>query len=79
MARNVRNFWIDGSVDGRQSGVCGGPRKRDGGISVDIKQRDKGDIVTALQISGFADNDGNLTLEVKDKDGNLIYELNTER
>ena len=29
----VRNFWIDGSIDGRATDVTGGPRSRDGGMS----------------------------------------------
>lgn len=76
---NVRNFWIQGVVDGRESTVCGGPRKKDGGMSVNIYQRDNKEIITALEINGVADDDGNLTLTVKDKDGILIYELNTKR
>lgn len=76
---NVRNFWIQGIVDGRESTVCGGPRRKDGGMSVNIYQRDNKQITTALEINGVADDDGNLTLTVKDKDGILIYELNTKR
>ena len=79
MPRNVRNFWIDGQVDGRQSDVSGGPRAKDGGIRVDIKQRDNGSVTDAVTIKGYADSEGNLSLRVYDKDDNLIFENKTKR
>lgn len=52
MPRNVRNFWIDLSVDGRKATVETGPRRRDGGFSARIFIRDKGDVRMAAIITG---------------------------
>lgn len=46
----VRNFWIDGYIDGRQTVLSGGPKSKDGGMSVDIFQRDDGGIRAAVTI-----------------------------
>ena len=35
MPRAVRNFWLSAEVDGRRSLVTGGPRGKDGGITVE--------------------------------------------
>lgn len=84
MTRNVRNFWIDLSVDGRASSVETGPRSKDGGFSMTIYQRDEGDIVTAAKISGLARSDGSLislTIRVNDGKGSLptVAIFDTER
>lgn len=39
MPRNVRNFWIEGRIDGRDSTFAAGPATKDGGFSLTIKQR----------------------------------------
>ena len=36
----LRNFWIDAKIDGRKTELEGGPQAKDGGLSVDILQRD---------------------------------------
>jgi len=61
--RNVRNFWIHAQVDGRRSRVCGGPRRKDGGLSLTLYQRSGGTIVAALQVECLALTDGTLRLE----------------
>ena len=38
----VRNFWVDADIDGRQTGLGGGPMSKDGGMDVTIYQRDGG-------------------------------------
>ena len=57
MPQNVRNFWIELSVDGKQTRVATGPRGKDGGFELTIRQRDKGDIITGMMIRGYADLD----------------------
>lgn len=32
MPRNVRNFWIEGRIDGRESVLKGGPKNKAGGF-----------------------------------------------
>lgn len=63
MPRNVRNFWIQASIDGINTSVATGPRSKDGGFSLTIKQRDGGDIITALEVRGFVNRAGELVLE----------------
>lgn len=36
MPRNVRNFWIEGRVDGRSSQIATGPIRSDGGFSLSV-------------------------------------------
>ena len=43
MPRVVRNFWLEADVDGRVSTVAGGPRGKDGGITLRIYQRSGGE------------------------------------
>lgn len=50
--RNVRNFWIEGSVDGRTSPISDGPRGKDGEFVLDLWIRDNGSARHAFTISG---------------------------
>ena len=65
MPMNVRNFWIDVDVDGKKSPIETGPRSENGGFQLRVLQRDNGLISEPVTISGKADNQGNLVLEVK--------------
>lgn len=65
MPRNVRNFWIEGSTDGRASAIKGGPVSKDGGIDLTIYQRTAGDVMKAASIYGIARSDGTLALVIE--------------
>lgn len=65
MPRNVRNWWIEGKIDGRSAEFSGGPQSKDGGFTLKILQRDKGNIVTALHINGRVLSDGTLILHAE--------------
>ena len=81
MPRNVRNWWIEGNIDGRKSALSGGPVSKDGGIDITIYQRDKGQVLDVLIIKGIA-HDGVLKLEVtntNDPSGQDSFEIKTER
>lgn len=78
MPRNVRNWWITAKADGRHSSVAFGPRARDGGFSLIVYQRDKGDIRTAFQMEG-KQIDGKLVLIVRGDSTNEMHVLKTER
>jgi len=67
MARFVRNFWIEATVDGRHEKIAAGPRDKGGGFDLVIKQRHEKGITTALKITGHADGD-RLTLHVARQD-----------
>lgn len=60
----VRNFWLEGRVDGRTTEVEGGPRSKDGGFSLTVYIRDEGGIETGVRLSGYAHDDGTLSLDV---------------
>lgn len=62
MPRNVRNFWIELSVDDAVKRVETGPRAKDGGFDMHILMRDKGSIITALSVRGYVDREGKLQL-----------------
>ena len=76
MPRIVRNFWIDLQVDGRNTKIGTGPRRKDGGFSLDVKQNDDGGIVDAVSVRGYVNREGVLTLTVTDPETNndvLVY------
>lgn len=71
MPRNVRNFWIEGSVDGRRSDISTGPRSSGGGFSCTIYVREEGSISDKyLRIGGRHVNGKNiLTVELVENGG----------
>ena len=79
MARNVRNWWVTGSADGKQTDVSFGPKGITGSFDVTIYQRDKGNVVTPLHIRGETYELGMLRLVVTDDKGEVIHTHNTER
>lgn len=75
MPRNVRNFWIEASVDGRRSDISTGPRSSGGGFSCTIYVREEGSISDKkLRIGGQCVNGKNI-LSVELSDGSGIKEL----
>lgn len=53
MPRNVRNWWLEGRIDGQSATLTGGPAARDGGFSLRIYQRDRGSVTLAGTLRGF--------------------------
>jgi len=74
----VRNFYVTGKVDGRQTPVSFGPRRKDGGLNLRITQRDNGEVRTAVLIKAF-ESGGLLNFVVTDWEGKTLYELQTAR
>ena len=63
MPRNVRNFWIELEVDGRRTKVACGPAARDGGFTLTISMRNRGNVVRdVLEVRGLADDSGKLRI-----------------
>jgi hypothetical protein len=81
MPRNVRNFWIQTQIDGRNSSIGAGPVRKDGGFDLTVYQRDAGEVRTALEIIGRAHDDGSLLLRVSVGNGFPPQEIviNTNR
>ncbi len=78
MPRNVRNFWIEASVDGRKSDISTGPRSSGGGFSCTIYVREEGSISDKkLRIGGQCVNGKNI-LSVELVDGSRTKELQLE-
>jgi hypothetical protein len=55
MPRNVRNFWLELTVDGKKTRVATGPVRKDGGFDLVIKQRHKGQVMEVGEIYGRAE------------------------
>jgi hypothetical protein len=75
----VRNFYVEAHIDGRQTTLSGGPMRKDGGLHMTIKQRDKGAIIVAATVEAYADPDGQLVLRVFDSAGDVALKVETER
>lgn len=76
----VRNFWIDVNIDGRETTLSGGPARKDGGMTVDIRQRNNGAGKTGdapIRIRCYEYNN-QLISEIK-LNGKVIAEYKTER
>lgn len=58
----IRNFWIEGFADGRKTSCSFGPRAKNGGFTLSVKQREDNGIFKSVEIEGMADDDGTLTV-----------------
>lgn len=74
----IRNFYVDGRIDGRTAKLSGGPISKNGGMYVDIFIRDEGASRLAVRINCIEVN-GRLILAVEDGDKNDIYRIETKR
>jgi len=72
MPRNVRNFWLSFTVDGRDSKLESGPTAQDGGFQGEILIRREGGIDTAVVLRGVAYPDGSLELVVTGRNGDEV-------
>lgn len=81
--RNVRNYWVAATIDGRRTPLTGGPRDASGGLELRILQKDRGNVITAAIVSGYVlrDPDGRtrLALEVTDRNGDVVLRSTTYR
>lgn len=74
----LRNFWADIYVDGRESPLGSGPRAKDGGMEIVIRQRDKGEGFKSFTISCTVDKD-KLKTTIENDNGEIIGKCETER
>ena len=75
--RNVRNFWVDVDVDGKQNSVATGPRSADGGMDANFKIREAGTVTDSIDVLCRANGD-TLTLTVQ-HNRRVVYEHITTR
>lgn len=68
MPRCVRNFWLDGEVDGASKGIGTGPKSSGGGFYLTILIRENGQISNkCLRIRGGNYGDKNiLTVDLRE-------------
>lgn len=64
MPKHVRNFWVETSIDGRETKDASGPAGHDGGFVTSIKVRENGTVRDALRIAGWSDGTGALVIEI---------------
>lgn len=49
----VKPFYIDARIEGRKTHLAGGTKRKDGEHTIDIYQRDNGDITTPFKIRQY--------------------------
>lgn len=74
----MRNFYIEADIEGRKTMLTGGPAAKDGGMTVDIRQREEGNSVLAFRIE-CREYAGKLTTKVYDSTGHYVAEFKTKR
>ena len=74
----MRNFYLTADIDGRATLLSGGPRAKDGEMSIEIRQRDEGRSVVAFRIECIQE-DGDLMTYVLDHEGNKVGSFATKR
>lgn len=73
----MRNFWLTADIDGRKTPLAGGARAKDGGMTVEIRQRAKGNSVVAFTIVCREINGELLTRVIAG--GKVVAEYRTDR
>lgn len=51
---SVRPFYIEADIEGRQTNLTGGPRRKDGEARINIYQRDEGSITRPFYIEQYS-------------------------
>jgi len=79
MPRNVRNFWVEVEVDGYKNPIKFGPREKDGGFEMVIKQRKEGKVAIGAYIRGFVTESGQIVLSIESGQNINHMEVVTKR
>lgn len=77
MPRNVRNFWLNITIDGKKTDIGAGPRSRSGGFRCQVLQRADGEIHREELIVEGIPRDGLLELKVW-VGGDVIFKRTTK-
>lgn len=48
--RNVRNFWFNANIDGRENSISTGPKNATGGMGISFFIRDHGEVKGAFDV-----------------------------
>jgi len=68
----TRNWWLELEVDGRKAKVETGPRSKDGGFNLIIRQRVHGDSQVALTVEARVTDEGLLQMITFDQHGKPV-------
>ena len=75
---SMRNFWINTSVDGRNSDLSGGPRSNDGRMSTKLYVNSNGSSTQAVYLGCDPDGDKlNIRTTVVDRTIDVEYNKNS--
>ena len=73
----LRNFYVKARIDGRETELAGGPRRKDGGMTIRVLQRDEGEKLETVVIRCWEDCGTLVTdVEVSDK---IVASIRTRR
>lgn len=76
----IRNFYMNANVDGRVSRLTGGPRNKEGGMSIIVTQRENKTIKNAVRVCcDFDPYKNKLVTTIYDNKDNLIFTYETDR
>ena len=75
----IQNFYIDCEIDGHKSRLTGGPRAKNGGFNLTVYQRDSGEKIEAVKISGTVRDDVVLVLDVQTHENCVPMTFNLKR
>lgn len=65
-----RNWWIVVHIDGRKTELYGGPARKDGGFTLKIFQRNRGESILAKTLEGYVKDDKLILLD--DEGNNFV-------
>lgn len=81
----IRPFYISADIEGRKTPLAGGPARKDGGMTVEITQRNGEKIETAFTIKCYLETDETivegppkLCTSIYDSNGDLVREHYTD-
>lgn len=74
----MRNFWIEARIDDRETVLKGGPRRKEGGLSLEVLQRNEGESTSAIRVNCYEEF-GELVTIVHGPEGELLLEHRTPR
>lgn len=74
----IRNFYIQGNIDGRKTALSGGSSRKDGGMVLNLTQRNNGGIEKCASIVCVADGT-ELRTAIYDRNNNIVFENITKR
>lgn len=75
----MRNFYFHANIDGRKNTIKGGPRSKNGGMDLELRQSDGGVSSRTLRINCTPADDGSLLVEVYNEKNQCIHRRLTYR